>query len=158
MLIGLVVVTIASLFMRDERKMRVTSVLMGNWALCTLIATMTGSLILWPVMASVDYVSAILVMLYPISRWQVVVCVLYIAELVFHAAYGVTVHTDTAIRRYYWALYDAAWLQVIVTGAWMAYDTARESLGRDRGSGRRMWARKPLSRRAPEMPGEKECS
>lgn len=131
---------IVTLCRGKARASGVVTVLMVNWLLQVAMIKATDEQFPWMFFLVVDYISALSV--YGISnrRWGWGVIVLYVAQIVCHAAYGIAeyrhgTNLQAAQYHYWWALTYTGWAQLAMVGGWMVHDIV----------GRRFCARRSVS-------------
>lgn len=121
-----VAIILAALCVRDRSAMATAGILLGNWAACALMYYTAGDVTNWVALASIDYVSAVVLALIAVRGWQLAVVALYAGMLVLHVAYSLHDIFRVGITplQYFDALTVLAWLQLVAVGGWLALDRA----------------------------------
>lgn len=109
-------------FVTRGRAFAVGVALLCNWAVLTCLATASGSQTNWLAMASVDYVSALLILMVQPNRWTATIALLYAVELIAHVAFGISSQGPWPQYRYWYVLFYASWAQAWLLFTWAGID------------------------------------
>jgi len=89
-------------------------VLLGNWLSEVAMVRGSGDQFPWLFFIVADYLSAIVLICVGRNRWQIGIAVIYAAQIVCHAAFGISDQGAWAKYEYWHALTYTGWAQLAV--------------------------------------------
>lgn len=135
------------LFSKSGSRTATALILLGNWVANSALVYFGGDAFPWPLFAVTDYLTAVLIALVAMERWQMAVAAIYAAQLVTHAGYGLSAQGAVQQYQYWYALYYLAWAQVAIFFGWWGYERLRRWHG----------ARRSMAHPAPRPSAAKEA-
>lgn len=105
------------------------AVLMGNFAVNTafcLAFVGSNDPQPWPMFMVADYLSGLMLFVFAKGRLGRVLIATFAIQMIAHCAYAIMVGPRWVDARYWWALYEIAWAQILITGGWIVADMARD--------------------------------
>jgi len=129
--VGLAAACVVALVTRDDRRGGLVNVLALNWAACSIGAIVTGEC--YPVtwFAAVDWLSALAIVIGLRIAWEenslaeILVAVIYGAQLVCHGWQNVATNPLQAEYDGYWFLYYAGLAQLAAAFVWIGHGFSR---------------------------------
>lgn len=121
---ALAVLAISAAGMRNRGALAVSGALFTNWLLCAIFSHVAGDVTNWVALAAIDYTTAVIIAVASTRRWALTVVGLYALMLLAHVTFSMheTVGLVVSRRSYFDILTGLAWLQLAVTGGWIAVD------------------------------------
>lgn len=108
--------------------------LLANWCVCTAASQALGYQFYYMLLAAVDLATAAFLLIMPLSRPQILICLTYVIALCCHAYFAIVGPTPATEYSYWWQLHYIAWSQFWIACIWGMYDTGCRLGGRgDRG-------------------------
>lgn len=111
-------VVIASLSMRAYRPCAAATALLLNLLMCTYASCAIDNGFNYMLLASVDLMTAVIILLIPQSRETTLLAATYVFGLCCHAAFAWMGAPRSAEEAYWLALYLMAWGQLCITAVW----------------------------------------
>lgn len=138
-LIGLLLAALAS---RVRDQVGTALALLGNWCACTGFSWYAGSVIVWQALFAIDFVTAVLLAIFTITRPPLLIVALYALQCLAHAAAG-AMGLHVSATAYFDTLSALAWMQAALLGGWIGHSAYRRHFRRA----------DPLVRGAPDQAG-----
>lgn len=134
---ALAVLAVVAAGMRNWGALAVAGALFTNWLLCAIFSHVAGDVTNWVALAAIDYTTAVIIAVASARRWALTVVGLYALMLLAHVTFSMheTVGLAVSRRSYFDILTVLAWLQLAVTGGWIAVDY-RKGVHKRRGTDR----------------------
>lgn len=130
-----------------------SAALLANLLVCTIISEATGNGFNYLMLASIDLVTAAIILMLPRSRPQILLAGTYAFGLCCHAAFAALGSPSSAVGAYWLGLYYMAWGQMWITAFWTGGDVV--GMARSR---RNPWGRLYTRWRLPrQMDGNREA-
>lgn len=110
------------------------AVLLTNWCVQVAVIEVTGEQFPWLIFVVVDYLSAIAIIAFWSTRWQLGAAAIYALQIVCHAAFVLSSRSDPARLHYWWALTLTGWAQLAIAGGWLIHGMVGRGARADRGA------------------------
>lgn len=134
---ALAVLAVVAAGMRNWGALAVAGALFSNWLLCAIFSHVAGDVTNWVALAAIDYTTAVVIAVTSTRRWALTVVGLYALMLLAHVTFSMheTIGLSVSRRAYFDILTVLAWLQLAITGGWIAVDY-RKGVHQRRGTDR----------------------